>query len=92
MDAGPSFARHCVQQAREERIDEFLEENHCRVLGLYEGSWLRVSGETAWVTGKARLFHRAGCYSFMEGLDASGLLHLTPSFDGGRRPEPGGSS
>ena len=26
MDAGPSFARHCVQQAREERIDAGLKQ------------------------------------------------------------------
>ena len=34
-------------ETREERIDEFLEENDCPVLALYEGSWLRVSGTTA---------------------------------------------
>jgi dipeptidase E len=90
IDADP--ASTFMGETRDERIAEFLEENDCEVLALYEGSWLRVSGETAWVTGKARLFQRAGSYTFLEGLDASGLLHLTPRFDGGRRPEPGGSS
>jgi dipeptidase E len=90
IDADP--ASTFMGETREERIAEFLEENDCEVLALYEGSWLRVSGETAWVTGKARLFQRAGSHTFLEGLDASGLLHLTPRFDGGRRPEPGGSS
>ena len=60
--------------------------------GLYEGSWLRVSGETAHVTGRARLFQREGGVAFYEGLDASGLLHLTPTFDGGRRPTQGGAA
>ena len=32
--------------AQLERIEEFLEENQCPVLALYEGSWLRVEGET----------------------------------------------
>jgi dipeptidase E len=79
-------------ETREERIDEFLEENDCQVLGLYEGSWLRVSGGSAEVAGRARLFQRAGIHTYHEGLDVSGLLHLTPAFDGGRRPRPGGQS
>jgi dipeptidase E len=79
-------------ESRAERITEFLEENACPVLGLYEGSWLRVSGERAKVTGRARLFQRAGGLTFMEGLDISDLLNITPVFDDGRRPRPGGSS
>ena len=79
-------------ETRDERIEEFLEENDCEVLALYEGSWLRVSGETAEVTGRARLFRRAAGGTSCDGLDASGLLHLTPTFDGGRRPKPGGSA
>ena len=88
----PDPASTFMGETREERIDEFLEENDCQVLGLYEGSWLRVSGESAEVTGRARLFQRAGCHTYHEGLDVSGLLHLTPAFDGGRRPVQGGSS
>jgi dipeptidase E len=88
----PDPASTFMGETREERIDEFLEENDCQVLGLYEGSWLRVSGETAKVAGRARLFQRAGSHTYHEGLDVSGLLHLTPAFDGGRRPRPGGQS
>lgn len=76
-------------ETREERIEEFLEENDCEVLALYEGSWLRVSSESAEVTGRACLFQRPGSITVCDGLDASGLLHLTPTFDGGRRPSPG---
>jgi dipeptidase E len=76
-------------ESREERIEEFLEENHCPVLAMYEGSWLRVTGESASVTGPARLFQRTGCEAFADGVDVSRLLRYTPTFDGGRRPTPG---
>ena len=81
-------------ETREERIEEFLEENHCPVLAMYEGTWLRVSGERATVEGPARLFEREGCEAFADGVDVSHLLDLTPIFDGGRRPErgPGGQA
>lgn len=78
-------------ESREDRITEFLEENHCPVLAMYEGSWLRVTGETARVTGPARLFERTGGVAFADGVDVSQLLGLTPIFDGGRRPRRGGS-
>jgi dipeptidase E len=87
-DPGSTF----MGETREERIGEFLEENECTVLALYEGSWLRVSGESAEVTGRCRMFQRESGVALCEGLDASGLLHLTPTFDGGRRPTPGGWS
>jgi len=76
-------------ETRDERIAEFLEENHCPVLAMYEGSWLRVSGEHAQVTGPARLFERDGCAGFDDGVDVSQLLGLTPIFGGGRRPAKG---
>jgi hypothetical protein len=44
------------------------------------------------VTGRGRLFERQDVGTFHQGLDVSGLLEHTPRFDGGRRPEPGGSS
>lgn len=90
IDADPDST--FMGETRDERINEFLEENDCEVLALYEGSWLRVSGEVAEVTGRARLFQRVGSYTFCDGLDVSELLHLTPTFDGGTRPKPGGSS
>nr|WP_283250928.1 dipeptidase PepE [Rhabdothermincola salaria] len=73
-------------ETRDERIEEFLEENDCPVLAMYEGSWLRVAGDGAWVEGPARLFRRQGCDHFADGLDVSHLLDLTPVFGGGRRP------
>lgn len=76
-------------ETRDERIAEFLEENHCPVLALYEGTWLRVSDRRAAVEGPARLFTREGRQSFADGVDVSPLLDLHPVFDGGRRPDRG---
>jgi dipeptidase E len=76
-------------ETRDERISEFLEENLCPVLAMYEGSWLRVKDDHASVSGPARLFQRSGCDVFADGVDVSELLGLTPHFDGGRRPKPG---
>ena len=76
-------------ESRAERIEEFLEENQCPVLALYEGSWLRVDGERAEVTGPARLFRRSVSEDYADGGDVSHLLGLNPVFDGGRRPERG---
>ena len=87
FDADP--ASTFMGESREERIGEFLEENECPVLAMYEGSWLRVSGSTASVTGRARLFERTGCEAFDDGVDVSELLRLTPVFDGGKRPRTG---
>jgi dipeptidase E len=87
VDADPDSTH--MGETREERIEEFLEENHCPVLAMYEGTWLRVAGETAAVTGRARLFERTGAESFADGVDVSKLLDLVPIFDGGRRPVPG---
>ena len=88
VDADP--ASTFMGESRDERIGEFLEENHCPVLAMYEGSWLKVAGRTATVTGRARLFQRTGCEAFDDGVDVSELLQLTPMFDGGTRPQPGG--
>lgn len=87
VDADP--ASTFMGETRDERIAEFLEENDCPVLALYEGSWLRVAGPVARVTGPARLFRREGVEAFADGLDVSQLLDLTPRFDDGRRPQPG---
>lgn len=82
----PDPASTFMGETRDERISEFLEENNCPVLAMYEGSWLRVAGKVATVTGPARLFHRQGCEDFRDGVDVSHLLALTPDFDQGRRP------
>ena len=73
-------------ETRDMRIEEFLEENDCPVLAMYEGSWLRISGGAATVTGPARLFQTEGCDSFDDGADVSHLMKLKPTFDRGRRP------
>jgi dipeptidase E len=83
-DADP--ASTLMSETREERIEEFLEENDCPVLAMYEGAWLRVNGATATVTGRARVFQRSGCDVFEDGLDVSHLLDLVPTFGDGRRP------
>jgi dipeptidase E len=47
-------------ETRELRIGEFLEENERAVVGLREGSWIRVDGERARLGGRlpARVFRR----------------------------------
>jgi dipeptidase E len=87
VDADPASTH--MGETREERIAEFLEENECPVLALYEGTWVRVSGDHASVTGRARLFRREGCDAFEDGVDVSQLLDLVPVFDGGVRPRRG---
>ncbi len=49
-------------ETREERIEQFLEENEMPVVGLREGAWLRVEAEECRLGGiaGARLFQR-GC-------------------------------
>jgi hypothetical protein len=73
IDADPSST--FMGETRDERIAEFLEENACEVPALYEGSWLRVGGETAEVTGRARLFQRA------DGKTAVGLLRHSEKYE-----------
>ncbi|GGV78281.1 peptidase E [Streptomyces gelaticus] len=71
-------------ETREERLTEFLEENDVPVLGLREGSWLRVDGRQARVQGArpARLFTRgAQPQELPAGSDVSHLLTTTPRFD-----------
>ncbi len=84
VDVDPSST--FMGENRDERIVEFLEENDCPVLALYEGSWLRISGDRATVTGPARLFRRGCSEDFIDGADVSSLMTLTPRYDDGRRP------
>lgn len=87
VDADPHST--FMGETRTERIAEFHEENQCPVLALYEGSWLRIRGDTATLTGPARLFRRSVTEDCADGADVSHLLGLNPVFDGGRRPVPG---
>ncbi|MFE9361370.1 dipeptidase PepE [Streptomyces sp. NPDC006978] len=71
-------------ETREERLTEFLEENDVPVLGLREGSWLRVQESAATVQGArpARLFARgARPQELAAGTDVSWLLATEPRFD-----------
>jgi dipeptidase E len=71
---------------RQRRIEEFLEENDVPVLGLREGTWLRVSGPRAVLGGVStgRLFLRAVPPADVPaGTDLSFLLGVTPRFDVG---------
>jgi dipeptidase E len=71
-------------ETRPQRIREFLEENDVPVLGLREGSWLRVSGSTAVLGGTAgaRLFRRSqDARDLAPGTDVSDLLTVSPRFD-----------
>ena len=90
IDVDPTSTH--MGESREERITEFLEENDCRVLALYEGAWLRVSGATARVTGPAHVFGRDGSTSYLDGGDVTDLLGDRPSFGGARRPRRGPGS
>ena len=59
LDADPSTTH--MGETREERIREFLEEeNDTPVIGLREGSWLRIAGDRGTLRGPrpARLFRR----------------------------------
>jgi len=58
VDADPA-SRH-MGETREQRIEEFLEENETPVLGLREGAWLRVDGDDVRLGGAngAKLFRR----------------------------------
>ncbi|MFJ4712003.1 dipeptidase PepE [Streptomyces sp. NPDC088785] len=82
LDPDPSSTHK--GETREQRLTEFLEENDVPVLGLREGSWLRVAGERATVEGErpARLFRRAAePRELPRGSDVSELLRGEPRFD-----------
>ncbi len=73
-----------LRQARDRRLGEFLEENDVPVLGLCEGSWLRVSGARAALGGTAggRVFTRGQApRDVRPGDDLTGLLGTRPRFD-----------
>ena len=59
LDPGPGSTH--MGETREERIQQFLEENDTPVLGLREGAWVRVEGQRCTLGGfaGARWFRRA---------------------------------
>jgi dipeptidase E len=71
-------------ETRQQRIEEFLEENDVPVLGLREGAWLGVSGDRAILAGAStgRLFRRGvPPANVPAGTDLSFLLQTGPRFD-----------
>ena len=78
----PDPASTHMGETRDERLEEFLEENDRPVLGLREGSWLRVRDGEATVGGaaSARIFARGRApYEVEPGADISGLLEGAPA-------------
>lgn len=76
-----------MSEPRELRIEEFLEENDVPVLGLREGSWLRVDTRLLRIGGSsgARLFQRGVEPREIEsGADVSFLLRARYRYDVGR--------
>ncbi len=87
LDADPKSTHN--GETREQRLTEFLEENDVDVLGLREGTWLRVIDESARIggaavspaaPGPAILFRRGAAPVEIEG-DVSSLLAASPLFD-----------
>jgi dipeptidase E len=73
-----------LREARDRRLAEFLEENDVPVLGMCEGSWLRVSGARAALGGTAggRLFCRGRPPRDVQpGADLTPLISTQPRFD-----------
>jgi dipeptidase E len=73
-----------MRQERDSRLSEFLEENDVPVIGLCEGSWLRVSGTRATLGGTAggRIFYRGrAARDVQPGDDLTALLSTRPRFD-----------
>ena len=60
IDSDPD-SKH-MGETREQRLQEFLEENETPVVGLREGAWVRVEGGCAVLGGRSgcRLLHRGG--------------------------------
>ncbi|GAB2993425.1 dipeptidase PepE [Amycolatopsis acidiphila] len=75
--------RH-MGETREERIEQFLEENDVPVLGMREGTWLRREDSTLTLGGEtvgARLFRRGTAPAEIEpGADLSELLETVGRF------------
>lgn len=75
LDADPASVH--MGETRQQRIEEFLEDNDVAVLGLREGSWLRGSGPTLRLGGTAgaRLFQRGHAPQELDpGAEVSSLL------------------
>ena len=58
IDTDPSSSH--MGETREQRLEEFLEENDRCVVGIREGVWIRIDGDSAVLGGRAgaRIFRR----------------------------------
>ncbi len=82
LDPDPSSTH--MGETREQRTEQFLEENAVPVLGLREGAWLRRRGRKLLLAGTtgARLFRRGQpAVEFTDGADLSFLLRTKVRFD-----------
>jgi len=82
LDSSPESTH--MGETREQRIEEFLEENNVPVLGMREGSWLRRREQSLLLEGiaGARLFQRkAEPQELAPGTNLSWLLDTVPQFD-----------
>jgi dipeptidase E len=80
----PPLPEARIGETREERLREFLEENHVTVVALREQSWLEIDGPSMRLvgTGGAVLFRRAAePEQLTAGADLSALLLETPRYD-----------
>ena len=80
----PPSPEQRVGETREERLQEFLEENDVVVVALREQSWLEIDGPSMHLrgTGGAVLFRRgAEPGQVIGGADLSSLLLETPRYD-----------
>lgn len=89
LDADPASTHQ--GETREERLLQFLEDNDAAVLGLREGTWLRVDGASARIGGRAvqpsapgpaLVFERGSVPREVSG-DVSALLARASRFDVG---------
>lgn len=81
LDPAPDSTH--MGETRQQRIEEFLEQNSVPVLGLREGAWLRVRDSSITLHGtSARLFQRGTEPSeYADGADLSFLHELEAKFD-----------
>jgi len=86
VDADPGSTH--MGETREQRLLQFLEVNDVPVLGLREGSLLRLRQHTLELRGSAtaRLFRRGDAPAdYAPGSDLSSLLTISPRFDAEQR-------
>lgn len=75
-------------ETRDERLEEFLEDNDAMIFGLHEGGYLRITDDRSVLHGRGRLFTRDGTTDLADGY-VLGLDDVAvPSFDVGGWSSP----